>query len=75
MFAYPSFEDDFNENAKVAVDITVDASGRVTSATVNLSGTTTTNANIRSIATRKARQLKLNPVMMNKLERLFSTLG
>jgi outer membrane biosynthesis protein TonB len=57
---YPSFEDDFNENAKVAVDIKVDKSGNVVSATVNPRGTTTTNGNIRSIATRKALQLKLN---------------
>lgn len=56
----PSFEDDFNENAKVAVDIRVDKSGNVTSAVVNPRGTTTTNATIRSIATRKAMQLKLN---------------
>lgn len=57
---YPSFEDDFNENAKVAVDIKVDKSGNVVSAVVNPRGTTTTNGNIRSIATRKAMQLKLN---------------
>lgn len=56
----PSFEDDFNENAKVAVDIRVDKSGNVTSAVVNPRGTTTTNGTIRSIATRKAMQLKLN---------------
>lgn len=56
----PSFEDDFNENAKVAVDITVDKSGNVTLAVVNPRGTTTTNQNIRSIALRKARGLKLN---------------
>jgi hypothetical protein len=56
----PSFEDEFNENAKVAVDIKVDASGKVTAATVNPRGTTTTNGNIRSIAIRKALQLKLN---------------
>lgn len=56
----PSFEDDFNENAKVAVDIKVDADGKVTSANVNPRGTTTTNATIRSIAIRKAMQLKLN---------------
>lgn len=56
---YPSFEDEFNENAKVAVDIKVDQTGRVISAVVNPRGTTTTNANIRSIATRKALQLKL----------------
>lgn len=56
----PSFEDDFNENAKVAVDITVDKSGNVTVAIVNPRGTTTTNQNIRNIALRKARSLKLN---------------
>ncbi len=56
----PSFEDDFNENAKVAVDIKVDKNGNVIAASVNPKGTTTTNAGIRSIATRKAMQLKLN---------------
>lgn len=56
----PSFTDNFNENAKVAVDITVDRNGNVTSAAVNPRGTTTTNSNIRSIAVSKARQLKLN---------------
>ncbi len=56
----PSFTDDFNENASVAVDIKVNSDGRVLSAVVNPRGTTTTNANIRSIATRKAMQLKLN---------------
>jgi len=56
----PSFEDEFNENAKVAVDITVDQTGNVIAAVVNPRGTTTPNANIRSIALRKARQLKLN---------------
>lgn len=56
----PSFEDDFNENAKVAVDIKVNKSGSVTSATINPRGTTTANSNIRSIAVRKALQLKLN---------------
>jgi len=58
---YPSFQDDFNQPAKVAVDITVDASGNVTSAVVNPKGTTTTDANIRAIALRKARQLKMTP--------------
>lgn len=57
----PSFEDEFNENAKVAVDITVDQSGNVISASVNPKGTTTTNQNIRNIALKKARTLKLNP--------------
>ncbi len=56
----PSFEDDFNENAKVAVDIVVDNNGQVTSALVNPKGTTTTNANIRNIAIKKAKMLRLN---------------
>lgn len=56
----PTFEDDFNENAKVAVDITVDKAGNVTMAVVNQRGTTTTNQSIRAIAIRKARSLKLN---------------
>ena len=56
----PSFEDEFNENAKVAVDIRVDKAGNVISAVVNPRGTTTTNGGIRAIATRKAMQLKLN---------------
>jgi hypothetical protein len=54
----PSFEDEFNENAKVAVDITVDKAGNVTMAVVNQRGTT--NQSIRNIALRKARGLKLN---------------
>ena len=56
----PSFEDDFNENAKVAIDITVDQLGNVISASVNPKGTTTTNPSIRNIALKKAKTLKLN---------------
>lgn len=56
----PNFQDDFNENAKVAVDVTVDVSGKVINASINPRGTTTTNRNIRDIAIRKARQLKFN---------------
>lgn len=56
----PSFEDDFNENAKVAVDITVNQSGSVISASINPKGTTTTNTSIRNIAIQKAKTLKLN---------------
>lgn len=56
----PSFEDDFNENAKVAVDIHVDANGRVTSATYQQRGSTTSNAGLKAIAIRKAQQVKFN---------------
>lgn len=55
-----SFTDEFNRNATVYVDVTVDASGKVTNATVNPKGTTTTDANIRAIAIRKAYQIKFN---------------
>ncbi len=58
--SYPSFQDDFNQPAKVAVDIVVDRAGNVIAAVVNPKGTTTTDANIRAIALRKARQLKMN---------------
>ena len=55
---FPSFEDDFSENAKVAVDIKVDNNGNVTSANIQPRGTTTGNANLKNIALKKARQLK-----------------
>ncbi|HRP58443.1 hypothetical protein [Agriterribacter sp.] len=54
----PSFQDDFNENAKVAVDLSVNASGAVTGATYQPKGSTTSNAGLKDIALRKARQLK-----------------
>ncbi len=54
----PSFQDEFNENAKVAVDLSVDASGAVTGATYQPRGSTTSNAAMKDIALRKARQLK-----------------
>lgn len=56
----PSFTDEFNENAKVAVDIHVDASGSVTSADYQLLGSTTSDASLKAIAIRKARQIKFN---------------
>jgi len=65
-FRMPSFEDDFNENAKVAVDITVTSDGRVISATINPRGTTTTSSNIKNIAVRKAKELKFNNGSVNE---------
>ncbi len=56
----PSFTDDFNENAKVAVNITVNANGNVIDASINPRGTTTTSQSIRGIALSKAKQLKFN---------------
>jgi hypothetical protein len=57
----PSFTGDFNENAKVAVDVHVDAAGNVTSAQYNMMGSTTSLANYKEIAVEKARQVKFNP--------------
>ncbi len=57
----PSFQDDFNENAKVAVDLSVNALGAVTSAAYQPKGSTTSNVTMKDIALRKARQLKFAP--------------
>jgi hypothetical protein len=56
----PSFTDEFNENAKLAVDIRVDAAGNVTSAVYQAKGSTTADANLKAIAIRKAYQVKFN---------------
>jgi len=58
--ALPSFTDDFNENAKVAVDIHIDASGTVLSAEFQPRGSTTSDASMKAIALRKARQIKFS---------------
>jgi hypothetical protein len=56
----PSFEDEFNENAKVAVDVKVDGSGNVVSATYQPRGSTTSDGGMRDIAIRKAKLIKFN---------------
>lgn len=56
----PSFTDDFNENAKVAMDIHVDANGNVTDADYQPRGSTTSDGNLKAIAKRKAMQVKFN---------------
>ncbi len=56
----PSFTDDFNENAKVAVDVHVDANGNVTDAEYQPRGSTTSDGNLKAIAKRKAKQVKFN---------------
>lgn len=57
---FPSFEDDFNENAKIAVDIRVDESGRVISAAYQSRGSTSSSTTLKNIALRKAKELKFN---------------
>jgi hypothetical protein len=56
----PAFEDEFNENAKVAMDIRVDESGRVTSAEYQPRGSTTSDASMKAIAKRKAMQVRFS---------------
>ena len=57
----PSFTDDFNENAKVALDIHVDANGNVTDAQYTPRGSTTGDGNMIAIAKRKAKLVKFSP--------------
>jgi hypothetical protein len=55
-----SFEDDFNQNAKIAVEVQADEAGRVTSAILTSKGSTgTATPEMRNTALRLARQLKL----------------
>ena len=56
----PAFEDEFNENAKVALDIRIDAGGSVISADYQPRGSTTSDPGLIDIAKRKARQVKFN---------------
>lgn len=56
----PSFEDDFNENAKVAVDVRVDESGKVISAIYQPRGSNSSSGSLIGIAKRKALQVKFN---------------
>ena len=55
---YPSFTDEFNENAKVAVDVRVDQNGNVVGVNIQPRGTTTGNSAIKNIALQKAKLLK-----------------
>lgn len=57
---FPSFEDDFNEDAKIAVDIKVNESGQVVSAVYQSKGSTSGSASLKAIAIRKAKELKFN---------------
>ena len=56
----PTFTDDFNENAKVAVDVHVDAGGNVVDAVYQPRGSTTADDALKAIAIRKAKLVKFN---------------
>ena len=54
-----SFEDDFNQNAKIAVEVIVNDAGKVTSAAVTPRGSTgTATQSMKNTALRLARELK-----------------
>jgi hypothetical protein len=57
----PSFEDDFNENAKIAIDIRVNEDGTVVNAVYQSRGSTSGSATLKAIAIRKAQQIKFTP--------------
>jgi hypothetical protein len=61
IITFPSFEDDFNENAKIAINLRVDENGKVLSAEYSTAGSTSSNGKLKEIARRKAMQLKFNP--------------
>jgi len=56
----PTFTGDFNENAKVAIEVHVDENGNVTSADYDMRGSTTSSGNYISIAKQKAKLVKFN---------------
>jgi hypothetical protein len=56
----PSFQDEFNENAKIAIDVKVDGQGNVVNAAYQTRGSTSADADMIAIAIRKARQIKFN---------------
>jgi hypothetical protein len=59
-----SFEDDFNQNAKIAMEIVTDGDGKVISANYTSRGSTgTATENMKEIARRRAFQLKVGPDM------------
>ena len=54
-----SFEDDFNQNAKIAVEVVVNDAGKVTSASITARGSTgTATQSMKNTALRLARELK-----------------
>ena len=54
-----SFEDDFNQNAKIAVEVVVNDAGKVTSASITPRGSTgTATQSMKNTALRLARELK-----------------
>jgi hypothetical protein len=61
IITFPSFEDDFNENAKIAMNLRVDENGKVLSAEYSTAGSTSSNGKLKDIARKKALQLKFNP--------------
>ena len=60
ILSLPCFTDEFKNNAKVAVDIHVDADGNVVGADYQPRGSTTADASMESIGLRMAYQIRFN---------------
>jgi len=56
-----SFQDDFNENAKITMDLEVSPQGKLTSAKYQPRGSTSNNRKLIEIATRRAYQIEFAP--------------
>lgn len=60
IISFPKFEDEFNSNERVSVDVRVDAAGNVVSAEYQQLGSSTADANYKAIAIRKAKLVKFS---------------
>lgn len=71
-----SFEDDFDRNAKIAMEIVTDDAGKVVSANYTSKGSTgTATAQMKEIARRRAYQLKVGPNMKGTVVFNFQVKG
>lgn len=57
---YPKMEGNFNENAKVAIDVVVDAAGKLISYAISTKGTTTSNPQTRQSAIDQLKKIKFS---------------
>lgn len=57
---FPTFNDEFDEDAKVAVNVVVDANGNVIEANINPKGTSATQSKTKQVALRRAKEIKFN---------------
>lgn len=56
----PAFDDDFNENATIALDVTINADGNVVTANFRQLGSTSSNPTLRRIALQRVKQVQFD---------------